>query len=279
MPRAAAMREGLGRAAAEKPEYREILGFFAALFAYIDGREEGTGIAFDVLPGREKRTREGFPLLSPESVRVDGRQAARFLSGLAGVMREAGREGKEPLDALDRAIAAGGLDLRGLFAACLARERGPLEEAAAAAGVPATLFAFVLERALRTALETFAARFGPDDFPDWKEPHCPVCGGRPGMAELVGEEGRRFLSCSGCAFRWPYKRLKCPYCGCEEPDKLSYFTAGGGPTRVSVCRKCSRYIKTRDARRGGAGLPLEAEDLTTIHLDLLAAKEGFERGT
>ncbi|MBW6504711.1 hypothetical protein K0B90_10625 [bacterium] len=26
------------------------------------------------------------------------------------------------------------------------------------------------------------------------------------------------------------------------------------------------------------GMPLEAEDLATLHLDLLAGKEGFERG-
>jgi FdhE protein len=45
-----------------------------------------------------------------------------------------------------------------------------------------------------------------------------------------------------------------------------------------VCRKCSRYLKTRDARLGDADVPLEAEDLATLHLDLLAGKEGFERG-
>ena len=98
------------------------------------------------------------------------------------------------------------------------------------------------------------------------------------MDELSGEEGRRFLSCSGCFFKWPYKRLKCPYCGNEDPESLSYFTAGDGPTRVGVCRKCSRYIKTRDSRKGNADVPLEVEDLATLHLDLLAAKEGFERG-
>jgi formate dehydrogenase maturation protein FdhE len=31
-------------------------------------------------------------------------------------------------------------------------------------------------------------------------------------------------------------------------------------------------------RLGNADVPLEAEDLATLHLDLLAGKEGFERG-
>jgi FdhE protein len=64
----------------------------------------------------------------------------------------------------------------------------------------------------------------------------------------------------------------------EVPDSLSYFQAGEGPTRVDVCRKCSRYLKTRDARRGHAGVPMDVEDLTTMHLGLMAVKEGFERG-
>jgi len=51
-----------------------------------------------------------------------------------------------------------------------------------------------------------------------------------------------------------------------------------GATRVDTCQACSRYIKTRDSRKGGVDVPLEVEDLLTIHLDLLASREGFERG-
>jgi FdhE protein len=94
----------------------------------------------------------------------------------------------------------------------------------------------------------------------------------------VGEEGRRYLSCATCNVRWSFKRLKCPYCGTEDGEKLSYFTAGDGPCRVDTCGACSRYIKTRDSRRGHDRVPLEIEDLLTIHLDLLASREGFARG-
>jgi len=153
-----------------------------------------------------------------------------------------------------------------------------VDRAAAALSVPAPLLAFVLEIPLKTALERVSSSFHPGRFEGWKEGYCPVCGSRAGMDELAGEEGKRFLSCSACFFRWPYPRIKCPYCGNEDPSTLSYFTAGDGPTRVGVCRKCSRYLKTRDARLGNADVPLESEDLTTLHLDLLAAKEGFERG-
>jgi FdhE protein len=47
---------------------------------------------------------------------------------------------------------------------------------------------------------------------------------------------------------------------------------------VDSCKACSRYIKTRDSRKGNADVPLDVEDLLTMHLDLLATREGLERG-
>jgi FdhE protein len=137
---------------------------------------------------------------------------------------------------------------------------------------------YVVEIALKGAVERVAEGYAPGTLAGSEEGFCPVCGSRAGMAELVGEEGRRLLSCSACTHRWPFKRLKCPCCGNEETEKLSYFSADDGPTRVDTCTACSRYIKTRDSRKGNAEVPLEVEDLLTIHLDMLSAREGFERG-
>jgi len=275
----AGKRECLERTVRERPEYGEILGVFREIYRFVEGKEGLTGLSF-LLPEtlQAERIAGGFPVLSTDGIRVDRSVAATFLSGLIGVMRQVGREGGEALDRLDRALAEGSLDLRALYSACIDRERAPLDEAAAATSVPSSLLEFLLEIPVRTSLERFASTLDPDAFRDWSEGHCPVCGGRPGMDELVGEEGKRYLSCSTCFFRWPYKRLKCPYCGNEDPDTLTYFEAGEEPTRVGVCRKCARYIKTRDSRKGRAEVPLEVEDLATLHLDLLAGKEGFERG-
>lgn len=270
---------GLERLAGERPEYREILSVFREIYGFVAGKEDATGISFAVpAAARAERVAAGLPLVAPEGVRVDVENASAFLAGLLAVMRRVGTEGREDLDALGRALAEGALDLPAVFAACLTRERGVLSDAAAAISVSPPLLEFVLEVPLKTALEGVAASLDPNEFEGWAEGHCPVCGGRAGMDELAGEEGKRYLSCSGCFFKWPYKRIKCPYCGSEDPASLSYFTAGEGPTRVGVCRACSRYIKTRDSRAGSADVPLEVEDLATLHLDLMAAKEGFERG-
>jgi FdhE protein len=281
MPQTGRKLEHLRRIVYEHPEYRDVLSLFVSLFAYIEGREAATGIAFAPSDRHgAEQVSGGLPLLAPESLSAEQEGAAAFLSGILDVMRGACQDpaGKEELDRIARAIGENALDLGDLFGACLRRERSVLEEAAAAISVRAALLTFVLEVPLKTALERAAESVDPEAVTEWKEATCPVCGSRAGMDELAGEEGNRFLCCSICSFRWPFPRLKCPYCGNQDPETLSCFLAGEGPTRVSVCRKCSRYIKTRDSRKGNAGVPLEAEDLTTLHLDLLAGKEGFERG-
>lgn len=269
----------LERVSREVPEYAEVLVLFRELYVLIDGPEGETGISFTP-PGEGigEMVRGGFPLITPAEMAVDTVKAASFLAAVVGVMARVGREGDEALGRLRDALAGGALDPAPLFAACLKRERGALEGCAAVLDIPAPLLEFVIEAALRTALERLADSLEPGLFEGWGEVYCPVCGSRPGMAELAGEEGKRFLSCSACSYNWPFTRIKCAYCGCEEPEKLSYFEAGEGPVRVDVCRTCSRYIKTRDSRKGHAGVPLDAEDLATIHLDLLASREGFERG-
>jgi FdhE protein len=269
----------LRKTAFEHPEYIDVLLPFEEIFAYVDGKEAGTGIRFAGPEGNgAERVRGGLPLLSPEELSVDRDAATAFLSGLLDVLRRVGREGHSDLDRIGKELSGGSLDIASLYIACLTRKRDVVDQAASALSVRAPLLTFVLEIPLKIALERISSSLPPDRFDGWKEGYCPVCGSRAGMAELSGEEGKRRLSCSACFFRWPYPRIQCPYCGNTDPETLSYFTAGDGPTRVGVCRKCSRYLKTRDARLGNADVPLEAEDLATLHLDLLAGKEGFERG-
>jgi FdhE protein len=269
----------LRKTAFEHPEYIDVLRPFEEIFAYVDGKEAATGISVAVPEGNgSERVSGGLPLLSPEALTVDRDAATAFLSGLLGVLRRVGREGHADLDRILGGLSSGSLDLGSLYVACLARKRDVVDRAAADLSVQAPLLTFSLEIPLKTALEHLSSSIPPEQFDGWKEGYCPVCGSRAGMAELSGDEGKRRLSCSACFFRWPYPRIQCPYCGNADPETLSYFTAGDGPTRVAVCRKCSRYLKTRDARLGNADVPLEAEDLATLHLDLLAGKEGFERG-
>ena len=261
------------------PEYGEVFALFRGIFSYADTRQGETGISFTPdMTHRAERIKGGFPLLNAEAMTVDIPRCTAFLSGLLAEVEEQSQDGRIELKRVAEALAKGELDLPSLFAACLQRDRSRIDAASEACGIPASLLEFVLETVLKTALEPFAAQLTEMDFEGWQEGYCPVCGSRAGMGELTGDEGRRHLSCCTCFFKWPYKRLQCPYCGNEDTETLSYFTVDEGPTRVDVCRKCSRYLKTRDSRKGHADVPLEVEDLATIHLDLVAGREGFERG-
>lgn len=272
--------EALHKAADGAPEYAVIAPFFETIYRFIQGREDKTGISVDLTAvNRTERTGSGFPLISPAELRIDQEALAAFLVEELSVLEHQSREGELHLQKMARAVASGKIDLRPLVSAVLERRRGPLEDTAKELEVPTPLLEYVLEIPLKTALELVVAAIPSDYFPGWQENVCPVCGGRAAMAELVGEEGRRRLSCSSCWYTWTFKRLKCPSCGCEDADKLSYFTAGEEGMRVDTCRACSRYIKTRDVRKRVREVPLEVEDLLTIHLDLLASREGFERGT
>lgn len=269
----------LRAAAAASPEYADILPFFSGLYEYISGHEHETGITVR-LEGISvhQRISNKFSLVSVLDLEIDRKQSAKFIGGIIQVLSAAGREGRQELVQIETALETGVLDPEPLFAAILERRRALLDEAAAAAGAPPPLLEYLFEIPLRTALELAASTVAAGSFDGWEEGHCPFCGSRAGMAELVGDEGRRSLSCATCSTVWPFKRLKCAYCATENVDDLSYFTAGEGPTRVDTCKACSRYIKTRDSRLGGGDIPLEVQDLLTIHLDLLASREGFERG-
>lgn len=269
----------LKEAAATLPEYAAIIPLFIDIFEYISVAGTDTGITFRNPDDRKMEQREhGFPLLSPEDLSLDMAAGTLFLQGVLYVLARAGREGAEELNKIGQALDDGVIPLGIIFKSILERDRATMDAVAASIGVASPLLEYVCEIPLKASLEIFAGGVTTEMVEGWQEGFCPVCGSRAGMAELSGEEGKRYLCCSACNFRWSFKRLQCPYCSNEEVQKLSYFTAGEGATRVDTCGVCSRYIKTRDSRKGNGDVPLDVEDLLTMHLDLLASREGFERG-
>jgi FdhE protein len=108
--------------------------------------------------------------------------------------------------------------------------------------------------------------------------YCPTCGSPPGLALLKGEEGRRIFCCSLCGQRWAFARLACPHCGNRKQQSLVTLTVEDQSARwIEACEQCKGYIKTLDERKlpaGQAVVPL-VEEAGTLHLDLLAEKEGY----
>lgn len=267
-------------AAKKAPEYANIVPLFIEIFRYLEKADGVTGISCMMSHDRSKQKLEnGFPLLTAEDLKVDDSACNLFITGILDVLKREGKEGGKDLELIQKAVETGNLPLLKIFKAILERNRALIDEVSDVVGVPSPLLEYVFEIPLKAALERFAQSVAQGEYEAWQEGYCPLCGARAGMAELTGEEGKRFLSCSACNFRWPFKRLQCPFCSNDDPEKLSYFIVGEScSTRVDICKACSRYIKTRDSRKDNADVPLDVEDLLTIHLDLVAGKEGFERG-
>lgn len=140
------------------------------------------------------------------------------------------------------------------------------------ARVDASLLSFVLGQALRPYLWAVArspAGREASRGEDWGRGECPVCGAEPDFAALDRERGARRLLCSGCDAEWPFRRVGCPFCGAEEGG---YYPAGEGRYRLAVCGSCGRYLKTVDEREAAELLPLPAERVLTLGLDLAARR-------
>ena len=134
------------------------------------------------------------------------------------------------------------------------------------------------EESLRPELESIAEKYGEIvKKSNWSEGYCPVCGKEPKIGEIRGEEeGKRYLFCHQCGFKWYFHRIKCPFCGNEEQHSLAYFEVEGEERyRVDVCTKCRRYIKTVELPKSSEEPNLDVEDIATLHLDMIAYDEGY----
>ena len=222
---------------------------------------------------------EDRPALGPADVVFEDRLLEKLLDGLSSALTVSGGNG----EILDRLSRTAGEDPR--FLARLARDTafnpddGVLESLAEGSGshVEAILF---FGRVLAAPFVTHAVgrlkqrRVGPSK----PSGTCPWCGSPPGLARLVGGEGRRLLCCSLCGESWPHALLKCPACRHEEDqDRLRLDPEDA--CFIQACGNCRAYLKTVDERRlpeGEAVIPL-VWATATVHLDLIAEREGCRR--
>ncbi len=84
------------------------------------------------------------------------------------------------------------------------------------------------EESLRPELEVIAEKYGAAvEKSGWMEGYCPICGKEPKIGEIrAGEDGKRYLFCHQCGFKWNFRRIKCPFCGNDEQQSLAYFRSG-----------------------------------------------------
>ena len=88
--------------------------------------------------------------------------------------------------------------------------------------------------------------------------------------------GRQLL-CATCLTAWPFRRVRCPYCGEDDEQKLGYFqTSSLDYQRVDGCDSCHHYLKTIDLGRLGLAVPL-VDEVAGVTLDVWARSHGYEK--
>jgi FdhE protein len=115
------------------------------------------------------------------------------------------------------------------------------------------------------------------DYENWRRGYCPICGGSPDFSYLDKERGSRYLLCSHCDTEWVFKRLECPFCGCQNPYALNYTTDDKGLYRLYTCRDCGRYLKAIDLRKTEEDILFPLERLLTIDMDRQVREKDFEK--
>lgn len=216
-----------------------------------------------------------FPFIDIANAELGWDAALPLFRGMLAVFIES----VETQPDVDQAADAGDADiLRRAFRAFVFVEKGALHDPAS--GISPQL-AFIAFLSMRPCIDSLVAdaRKLLDPENGVYENTCPVCGGLPVMTELVEEEGFRFLVCGVCESSWLYKRMKCPFCGNEEPKTIGYLIAEGAGLEdcytAATCEKCRQYLKSLDTRKKDFSVDVVLEAIATAHWDLIAQKENY----
>ena len=266
----AAAQSLLTTLSADHPEWRPLVALIEETL-----REVGRAPWSACVPAVVVGGGDGRPLLHGASITVAPRLIERWVHRIHASAVEAGTD----VDCLLTAIAAGRLDPLRLFHVATSQNVDRLDELATLheddGGVVralAPLIAMPLLQACRTA---WADRISTD----WTHGHCPICGGRPALAERRGLDGTRFLRCAACGSGWRVELMRCPFCGEDDHDKLGSLVSARtlDQQRVDVCNGCRRYVKTLTTLTPIPPHDVVLHDLATLVLDVAALERDYFR--
>jgi len=275
------MRERIATISQERPSHKEVLAFLRDLVTEqfkikADVEIHPVSMDEDLL---RKKSAEGFPLVDRGDLKLDTASAATLFKGLCQVLKRSIKVSGD-VETIERLFDSGEVDLAALFKKAAADDGEYIASLSKRLNLRADILAFLAENSLRPIFEAYARELKEQvDQETWWRSYCPVCGSKPVMAELVGQERKRFLICSCCGYEWRFKRIQCPFCENEERRKFKYFFAEEEDRayRVETCQKCKKYIKTVDTEALDEAFFPAVEDMGTLHLDVLAKQEGYER--
>ena len=275
------MKNRLEQCRKDRNELEEILAFYHKVLAAQHEAQQETPQPEIDLPEEQIRLKieEGFPLVEWGSFSVDTNSTDRLFRRLCQLSMEENPVLASAGKALLEALNSGTLESEELIKAVLQNQVESIERYAKGLEISFPVLQALTKLSMQPSLlATVATVEKATDLHGWRYSYCPICGGLPAIAALVGEEGKREVLCSFCGHLWEINRLGCPFCGTDNQGDLRYFFGEGDDLyRVQVCEECKGYLKVVDTRQGGDPKALAVDDVLTAHLDLLAEEEGYQR--
>lgn len=263
---------------AQRPAYEALLACYEEIFAAQE--ESRSELDFNVPQPSPAllaiRENKALPLIDSNEFQFDSNAASALLARICGILQTHNPSLASDAGSIARARDRG-FQPEALFFALLGENESYFNETALAIGVDRKVLAFAAYCSLRPALSYCADQLcGLRS--QWDKGDCPVCGHLPGIATL-DENGRRFLHCSFCWQQWSFPRTVCPYCEHPAPNAHKYFySEEEKELRADLCDACRRYIKTIDMREVRRPIYPPLEQVASLHLDLLARRQGYESG-
>lgn len=234
------------------PESEAWLGLLAAA---LDESERGA--AWDAAvprPGADRPVRA--PLLFGAELTVNRRAARRWV----------------------RRIGAR-VDAGALLEAAVCQDDARIDALAAEAGDEPAALRVVGQMAVLPLLQACGRALAGALSPTWWEGYCPICGAWPVLAESVGLERKRRLRCGRCGIGWAIPQLRCVFCDETDHEHLGYLAPedSDAARTIEICKTCQGYVKSLTTIRPLAPWDILLDDLTTVHLDVVALDRGYQR--
>jgi len=224
----------------------------------------------------------GFPLIDKNGLKLDIDSAKIIFKNICKALREKNKKVAPWIRIINKSIKSKDISLEELYKKMIEGDDTYINSISDKIGINKWLLNILLENSIKPIFESYAERL--KDYIEqesWFKGSCPICGSEPFLGELkdyANVVGAKFLICSLCGFHWRYKRLGCPFCSNDNHQKLRYFNteADGKAYRIDVCEECKRYIKTIDTKIIGDVISPLIEDISTLHLDIIANNEGYK---
>jgi FdhE protein len=262
----------------KRPGYGKILDFYQSVKEAQEKAKASLKIESRQLRKEWKKllSEQGFSLIQKEDFPLDIESSVRLFESLCQLGSKANPHMAAQIKKIKEAIRDKKIDLKKSLASGSKGRR--MEERVEELGLDKNVFLFLIQASLRPSIEAGVEQLRRGlDSETWLKGYCPLCGSLPSVSLLKEEVGKRYLLCSYCGYQWRADRISCPFCENKDQESLHYFFGEGEEThRIDLCDKCHQYIKTIDTRTLQASDPI-LEDLSTLHLDLLASQKGYKR--